>query len=243
VRAESDQFIPGFADQLIGMKTGENRSVDVTYPEDFVNSELVGKEGKYEVELVQVKERILPEVNEEFAKSFGAESLEKLQEGIKTDLENDFKHKQTRAERDQLVKHLMDAVKFDLPEAVVAQETRSVVYDLVAQNQQRGVNRDVIEQQKDEIFTAANANAKEKVKAMYIMSAIAEKEGIKVEQQEIATRVGMMAQQYQMPPEKLAKQLQERNGFGEINEQILIGKVLDFLQLNAEVSEVPAKAE
>ena len=51
----------------------------------------------------------------------------------------------------------------------------------------------------------------------------------------------MMSQQYQMPPEKLAKQLQERNGFNEINEQILIGKVLDFLQLNAEVSEVPAK--
>lgn len=242
VRAESDQFIPGFADQLIGMKVGENRTVDVTYPEDFVNSELVGKEGKYEVELVQVKERILPEVNDEFAKSFGAESLEKLQEGIKTDLENDFKHKQTRSERDQLVKHLMDAVKFDLPETVVAQETRSVVYDLVAQNQQRGVNRDVIEEQKDEIFTAANANAKDKVKAMYIMSAIAEKEGIKVEQQEIAARVGMMAQQYQMPPEKLAKQLQERNGFGEINEQILIGKVLDFLQLNAEVAEVPASA-
>ena len=180
-------------------------------------------------------------MNDEFAKSFGAESLEKLQEGIKTDLENDFKHKQARSERDQLVKQLMDGVTFDLPETVVASETRSVVYDLVAQNQQRGVNRDVIEQQKDEIFSAANANAKEKVKAMYIMSAIAEKEDIKVEQQEVAARVAMMSQQYQMPPEKLAKQLQERNGFNEINEQILIGKVLDFLQLNAEVSEVPAK--
>ena len=123
---------------------------------------------------MQVKERILPEVNDEFAKSFGAESLEKLQEGIKTDLENDFKHKQARSERDQLVKQLMDGVTFDLPETVVASETRSVVYDLVAQNQQRGVNRDVIEQQKDEIFSAANANAKEK-EGDDIMSAIAEK--------------------------------------------------------------------
>jgi trigger factor len=242
IRAESDQFIPGFADQLIGAKASENRTVEITYPEDFVNPELVGKDGKYEVELVQVKERILPDVDDEFAKSFGAESLEKLQEGIKADLENDHKFKQGRGERDQLVQHLMEACKFDLPDAVVASETRNVVYNLVAENQRRGINRDSIEKQKDEIFSAANANAKDKVKAMYIMSAIAEKEDIKVEQQEVAQRVGMMAQQYQMPPEKLAKQLQERNGFGEIHEQILIGKVLDFLQLNAEVSEVPASA-
>ncbi|MGB0579515.1 MAG: trigger factor [Limisphaerales bacterium] len=243
VRAESDQFIPGFADQLIGHKAGDKLEVEVTYPEDFVNSELVGKTGKYDTELVQVKERILPEVDEEFAKSFGAESLENLKEGIKVDLENDHKHKANGAERNQLVKQLMDAVKFDLPETVVSEETKSTVYDIVAQNQQRGIDRDTIEKQKDEIFSAANANARDKVKAMYIFSAIAEKEDIKVEQQEVAQRVGMMAQQYKMPPEKLIKQLQERNGFGEIHEQIIIGKVLDFLQLQAEVTEIPAKVE
>lgn len=239
VRAESDQFIPGFADQLIGAKAGENRSVEVTYPEDFVNPELVGKDAKYEVELVQVKERVLPEVDDEFAKSFGAESLEKLKEGIKTDLESDHKFKQGRAERDQIVKQLMDGVKFDLPESIVASETRNVVYNLVAENQRRGINRDAIEQQKDEIFSAANANAKDKLKGMYIMTAIAEKEDIKVDQKEVVQRVAIMAEQYQMPPEKFAKQLKERNGFGEIHEQILIGKVLDFLQLNAEVSDIP----
>lgn len=243
VRAESDQFIPGFADQLIGHKAGDKCEIEVTFPEDFVNSELVGKVGKYDTELVQVKERILPEVDEEFAKSFGAESLEKLKEGIKADLENDHKFNQNRGERDQLVRQLMEAVKFDLPETVVSEETKSVVYDIVAQNQQRGINRDVIEKQKDEIFSAANANARDKVKAMYIFSAIAEKEDIKVEQQEVAQRVAAMAQQYKMPPEKLVKQLQERNGFGEIHEQIIIGKVLDFLQLNADVTEIPAKVE
>lgn len=241
VRAESDQFIPGFADQLIDAKAGEKRTVEVTFPEDFVTPQLVGLKGVYEVELVQVKERILPEINDDFAKSFGAESLEKLKEGIRGDLENDLKFKQNRAVRDQLVKALMDGVQIDLPETVVAAETRSVVYDLVAENQRRGLSKEVIEQQKDEIFTAANANAKEKVKALYIMGKIAEKEGIRVEQQEIAARVAMMAQQYQMPPEKLAKQLRDRNGFNEIHEQIMVGKVLDFIQLNAEVAEVPAK--
>ncbi|MBL6764085.1 MAG: trigger factor [Verrucomicrobiae bacterium] len=242
VRAESDQFIPGFADQLIDAKAGDKRTVEVTFPEDFVTPALVGLKGSYEVELVQVKERVLPTVDDEFAESFGAESLEKLKEGIRTDLENDLKFKQNRSVRDQLVKALMDRVQIDLPESVVAAETRSVVYDLVAENQRRGLSKEVIEKQKDEIFTAANANAKEKVKAMYIMGKIAEKEGVKVDQKEIVSRVAMMAQQYQMPPEKLAKQLQERNGFNEIHEQIMVGKVLDFLQLNAEISEVPASA-
>ena len=242
IRAESDQFIPGFADQLIDAKAGDKRTVEVTFPEDFVSPQLVGLKGSYEVELTVVKERILPAIDEELAKSFGAESLEKLKEGIRGDLENDLKFKQNRSVRDQLVKGLMDRVQIDLPESVVAAETRSVVYDLVAENQRRGLSKDVIEKQKDEIFTAANANAKEKVKAMYIMGKIAEKEGVKVEREEIASRVAMMAQQYQMPPEKLAKQLQERNGFNEIHEQIMVSKVLDFLQLNAEVTEIPAKA-
>jgi trigger factor len=211
------------------MKAGEERPVEVDFPADFVSQELAGKKGTYEVKLTQVKERILPEVDEEFAKSFGGESLEKMKEGIKNDLESEQKFQENRDVRDQLVKDLMEQAKFDLPETVVATETRNV-------------GKDVIEEQKDQIFSAANANAKEKVKAMYLLSRIAEKEGIKAEQEELAARVQAMAQQYQMPVDKLIKQLKERDGFGEIHEQVLVGKVLDFLQLNANVEEVPAAA-
>ncbi len=243
IRAESDQFIPGFADQIIGMKTGDKRTVEVDFPAEFVTPELAGKKGTYEVELVQVKERILPEVNEELAKSFGAESLEQLTEGIRRDLEADIKFKQNRAVRDEIVKQIMDKVKFELPESIVLQETRNVVYDIVQENQKRGINKDIIEKQKDEIFSAANNSAKDRVKAQYLLSRIGEKENIKVEQQEVAQRVSLMAQQYQMPIQKLVKQLEERNGFGEIHEQILVGKVLDFLQLNAKIDEGPATLE
>ncbi len=242
VRAESEEFIPGFADQLIGLKAGDEKTVEVNFPAEFVNAELAGRKGSYEVKLNQVKERILPELDDEFASSFGGESLEKMREGIKGDLENEQKYQENRDIRDQLVKHLMTETKFDLPESVVANETRNTVYDIVAENQRRGLGKDVIEQQKDEIFSAANANAKEKVRAMYLLSRIAEKESIKAEQQEIAARVQVMAQQYQMPMDKLVKQLQEKNGFAEIQEQVVVGKVLDFLQLNASVEEVPAQA-
>ena len=176
------------------------------------------------------------------AKSFGAESLEKLHAGIKADLEADRNTKANRAVRDQIIQALLGKVSFDLPESIVLQETRSVVYNIVQENQQRGIPKEAIEQQKDAIFANANASAKDRIKAMFLLNRIAEKEGIKAEQQEILERVQAMAQQYQMPIQKLIKQLEERGGFGEIHEQIIVGKVLDFLQLQASVEEVPASA-
>ncbi len=242
LRCEPGQFIPGFTEQLHGMSTGDKRTVNVDFPPDFVSAELVGKHGVYEVELVQVKERIMAELNDEFAKGFGAESLEKLRAGIRADLEADRNAKASRAVRDQIIQSLLGKVSFDMPASIVLQETRSVVYNVVQENQQRGVPKEAIEAQKDVIFANANANAKDRVKAMFLLNRIAEKEGVKVEQAEILERVQAMAQQYQMPIQKLIKQLEERNGFGEIHEQILVGKVLDFLQLQATVEEVPASA-
>lgn len=242
IRCEPGQFIPGFTEQLLGMNATEKRTVTVDFPPDFVAPQLVGKQGVYEVELAQVKERILPEITEEFAKGFGAESLEKLRAGIRTDLEADRNTKANRSVRDQLIQVLLGKTNFDLPESIVLQETRNVVYNIVQENQQRGISKDAIEQQKDAIFANANASAKDRIKALFILNRIAEKEGIKAEQQEILERVQGMAQQYQMPIQKLIKQLEERNGFAEINEQIIVGKVLDFLQLQANVEEVPATA-
>ncbi len=242
IRCEPGQFIPGFTEQLLGMNATEKRTVTVDFPPDFVAPQLVGKQGVYEVELAQVKERILPEITEEFAKGFGAESLEKLRAGIRTDLEADRNTKANRSVRDQLIQVLLGKTNFDLPESIVLQETRNVVYNIVQENQQRGISKDAIEQQKDAIFANANASAKDRIKALFILNRIAEKEGIKAEQQEILERVQGMAQQYQISVQKLIKQLEERNGFAEINEQIIVGKVLDFLQLQATVEEVPATA-
>ncbi|HSH94784.1 MAG TPA: trigger factor [Roseimicrobium sp.] len=240
LKVEKDSFIPGFTEQLVGAKSGDKRTVNVDFPADFVSQPLAGKKGVYEVELVGVKERILPVIDEEFAKSFGAEGLEKLREGVKADLQNELSMKQSRSVRDQLVRALLDKVTCDLPETVVNTEVRNVVYNIVNENQQRGVPKETIEAQKDQIFSVASTSAKDRVKSMFILHRIANKEGIKVEQQELIQRIHMMAQQYQTPVDKLVKELQQRNGIAEVQEQILSGKVLDFLQLNAKIEEVPA---
>jgi len=232
-----DSFIPGFTEQLIGAKAGEKRTVNVDFPADFVAKELSGKKGVYEVEIAQVKEKALPELNDEFARSFGAEDTARLREGVRDDLQNELNFKIKRGVRDQLVRELLNRVTCELPESIVLNETRNVVYDIVRENQQRGVPKDVIEKQKDEIFSGANNSAKLRVKAAFVLGRIAEKEGIKADQKEITQRILQLADQYQIKPEQMIKQLRDRNGFGEIEEQIVSTKVLDFLESNAKVEE------
>jgi trigger factor len=240
VEAKPNSFIPGFADQLVGAKAGDKRTVTVDFPPDFVTAQLSGKKGIYEVEVVEVKEKVLPPLDEELAKAYGAESLEKLKAGVRRDLENELKFKQERTTRNELVRALLGRVNFDLPETAVAQETRNVVYDLVQENAKRGVSRQVIEQQKEQIYSAATNNAKERVKVQFLLQKIAEKEDVKVSQEEIAQRVHHLAGMYQIPPDKFLKDLQKRNGLIEVYDQIMNEKVIDFLEKNAKFEDVPA---
>jgi trigger factor len=207
-----------------------------------VTPQLAGRKGVYEVEVVEVKEKVLPVLDDAFAKAFGAESMEKLRDGVRRDLENELKYSQNKSIRNQLVGTLLNRVNFDLPETAVAQETRNVVYDIVRENQKRGITRDLIEQQKEQIYNVATRGAKERVKAAFLMQKIAEKENIKVSQEEISVRINRLAAMYQIAVDKFVKDLQKRNGLIEIYDQVMNEKVLEFLQQNAAIEEVPAGA-
>lgn len=239
VELGSTSFIPGFAEQLTGAKAGDKRTVQVDFPADFVTAQLAGKKGVYEVEVTEVKEKVLPPIDEAFAKGYGAESLEKLREGVRRDLENELKYSQNRAIRNQLIGSLLNRVQFELPESAVAHETRNVVYDLVQENAKRGVSRQTIEQQKDQIYTAAAQGAKERVKVAFLLQKVAEKENIKVSQEEMAARINALAAMYQIPPQKFLQDLQKRNGLIQIFDQIQNEKVLAVLEQNAKIEEVP----
>jgi len=238
VEVKPDSFIPGFAMQLVGTKAGDKRTVTLDLPADFVTPQLAGKKVSYEVEVTEVKEKIVPALDDAFAKTYGAESLSALREGVRRDLQNELNTKQSRSIRGQLVKGLLDQVSIDLPETLVAQETRNVVYQIVQENQQRGISEEVLNQQKDQIYAASNQTAKERVKASFVFHKIAEKEGIRVADAELSARVYALAQQYQMPADKFAKELEKRNGLQEIFSQLLNEKVIDFLQQNARIEDV-----
>jgi len=238
VNMDGTGFIPKFADQLLGAKAGDKRTVTVDFPADFVTPQLAGKQGVYAVEVVEVREKVLPAADDALAKGYGAESLEKLKEGVRRDLENELNYKNNKSVRNQLITALLKQVSFDLPESALAHETRNVVYDIVRENQQRGVSQDIIEKQKEEIYNAASAGAKDRVKAAFLLQKIGEKENIAATQEEVLQRIYQIAQMSQTTPDKLIKDLQKRNGISEIFTQVRNEKVVDFLQQHAKLEDV-----
>lgn len=231
-------FIPGFTEQLAGATKGEKRTVNVDFPEDFVAPQLAGKKGVYEVEVLQVKEKVLPEVNDAFAKSWNADNVDKLREGVRRDLDNELTLATRRHVRNQLVEELSRRLQLELPESLVKGATEQAVYDIVMENQQRGLSNEQIDASKDEIYGHASSAAKEKVKLSLILKRIATQESITVTQEDMGARVYQMAQQARVKPEDLVKDLRKRDQFPAIHEQVLLTKVVDFLEQNAALDDV-----
>jgi len=237
VEVKPTSFIPGFAQQLIGANAGDKRPVNVDFPADFDTAELAGKKASYEVELVEVKEKVLPELNDAFAKMYEAEDLGKLREGVRQDLQNELNLRLKRSIRGQLMKALTDKVQFDLPESSLQAETRNVVYEMVSENQRRGISKEAIESHKEEIYKAAAGIARERLKVGFLFQRISEKEGIRVDQQELSARITLMAQANQMPVQKFVRELEKRNGVTEVYQQLLHEKVMDLLHEHAKIED------
>jgi len=238
VNVDATSFIPGFGEQLTGMKAGDKRTVTVDFPADFVVPQLTGKKGVYQVELVEAKEKATPVVDEAFAKSYGAESLGKLREGVRADLQNELNLKQSRAIRSQVVQALLDRVQIPLPESLIEDETRSIVSRIVQENQQRGVSKEAIDSQADQIYAAAKTTAQQRVKSSLIFQRVAEQEGTRVEQVDLIRRLQDLATQHKIPADKLYKDLESAGRLGEIASQILNEKVVDLLVQFARVQDV-----
>ncbi|MBT4901520.1 MAG: trigger factor [Verrucomicrobia bacterium] len=243
LHTKQNPLIPGIVEALIGSGKDDKKTVTVTIPDDFIYEELIGKEAKYEIEIVQVKEKFLPELDDAFAKGFGAESIEKLREGVENDLKNELEYSLKKSIRNQCVDKLLSAVNCDLPETIVNEATRAAVHNIVQQNHQRGVGKDIIEENKDRIYANAKADAEVRVRANYILSRIAEKEGIKVTDQELSRQIAAIAAQQKVKPQKLAQQLKDNGTLYQVQEEIMNGKVIDLLEEKAKVTEIDPKPE
>jgi trigger factor len=130
-----------------------------------------------------------------------------------------------------------------MPESLLEQETRDIVSSIVNENHQRGITKEALDAQKDQIYASASNKARERIKASFAFQRVAEKEGVRVEQVEIARRLQDLAAQYKMPVDKLVKELEKSGGLGGIYSQLLNDKVIDLLVQYARLEDVaPAPA-
>lgn len=236
LRLAPDNFLPRFCEQIVGMNKGETRNVTVDLAADFPVPELAGGQLTYAVTLQETKERKLPEINDEFAaKLMPGKALADLRHAVRHDLEHEKEHEIDRAKEGQIVKHLHEQTKFDLPAALLREETRRALGELVQRNRERGVTDEILKGKEKELVEGAGGLAAHRLRTKFILSRIAESEKIEVTKQDLDAAVRQEAARYNVTPDKIRKELEEHDGVNALAEQILLAKVLDFLKSNVSV--------
>jgi len=239
-----DSFLPGLAPQLKGMAVGETREgLSVTIAEDSPHEALRGRTLVYSATLNGIRVRELPELNDEFAASIApGNTLEDLKGLLRQRLAADLAERRRSIILDQVVAHLDQLTPGELPEDALRGETQWRVDQMVNNAQRQGLSDEELIARQEEIFTAAARQARLTLKLSFLVSKIADKEKLNVENVELAARVSEIAEREGVPMKKYLKQLEKNNGLQRIRSQILHSKVLDFLAGHANVTEIDPSA-
>jgi trigger factor len=239
LRLAPDNFLPKFSEEIVGQKKEETRAVTVDFPADFVVRELAGKQASYSVTLREIKEKVLPAVDDAFAnKLLPEKSLADLRHTIEHDLEHEKEHQIERAKEEQIVKYLHENTKFDVPPPLLRNEMKRALAELVQRNRARGVPDEMLKDKEKELIETAASVAHHRLKTNFILERIAEQEKIEVRKEDVDLRIRQEAQHYNISTDKMRKELDEHNGLNALAEQILLGKTLDFLKANVSVQPV-----
>src|SRR5205823_14469490 len=140
-----------------------------------------------------------------------------------------------RTKEAQIMKYLHERIQFDLPPALLQNETRRALAELVQRNRERGITDEMLKEKEKELIDAAAGMAAHRLKTNFILQRIAEREKIEVTKEDFDSRIRQQAARYDISPEKMRKELQQRNALDDIAEQILLGKTLDFLKANVSI--------
>jgi trigger factor len=234
-----ENFLPKFCEQIVGMKPGDTRSVQVTFPAEFPVTELAEKKADYAVTLNEIKEKVLPAVDDAFAaKIMPDKTLADLRHTIEHNLEHEKEHELERVKEQQIVKYLHEHISFDLPPSLLKNETRRALNELVHRNRERGVPDELLKGKEKELIEGAGSLAAHRLKTNFILHRIAEAEKIEVNRDEVDERIREQAAHYNVSVEKMKKEFEEKDRINGLAEEILLGKTLDFLKSNVSVETI-----
>ena len=244
VEGANEGVIPGLGKQLAGLKAGDKRDVTITFPAEFpAVPALAGKTATYSVEVQEIRERVLPELNEEFFKSQQVDNLEALRTQVRNNLKLQKEYQNRSAQRRQVTERLAMLVDFPVPDSLVEAETQSVLRNFIEENMRRGVPAEQFEKDKKELFESARKAAHNRVKLQLVLAKIAEQEKIEVTNDDINNFLYREAMRSGQKPDKLAKNLAgDRERLRSVQQSIIFDKAVDFLVSKASVTVVQPKA-
>ncbi len=243
--SEDAPGVRAVVDGLVGMSAGDEKEVTMEFPEDFKPEALAGKTATYQIKAEEVREKVLPELDEELLQSLGAEDEADLRQKISENIENQKQQQNANAERQQITDALLKAVDFPIPESWVASETDVVLREFMQRNLQQGIPAEEFEKHKEQLHDGASKAAHDRLKSRLILGKIAEQEKIKAEQDDFGRMIMMQAQQTGEKPEKLVKEIQQdQSRINRMRSDIILAKTMDLLVEKAERTvAAPADAE
>ena len=236
----SNTFIPGFEDQLVGKKAGEEVEVNVTFPEQYHAEALAGKPVVFNVKVNDVKVKELPALDDEFAKDTTEfDTLAELRADVRTKLEEEVKNRAEAEMRNSIVEKVAANTEIEVPEVMVQHQIDNMLMELNYQLQYQGLSLQQLLEMTgrsiDELREERKADAERLVKSSLVLEAVAKAENIEVSDEEFNAELETMASMYNMEADKLKSSLRE-NDIEDIKGQVKIRKTIDLLVDNAKIA-------
>lgn len=245
----SGSFIPGFEDQLVGMNIGEEKDVNVTFPEDYGQKDLAGKAAVFACKVNAIKEKKLPELNDEFADEVSEFStLDEYKKDIEKNLlvRAEEQYKQTK-ENAAVAAAVADA-DIEIPDAMLETQAESLVNEFAQNLQMQGMNIDMYLQytglQKDQLVEQFKPQAKTRIQNSLVLEAVAKAENIEASDEDLAAEYEKMAAQYNMPVDNIKKVFGESEQYkDDMKKDIALRKAAELIAANAKETREAKKAD
>lgn len=240
----SGQYGKEFEEKLLGLKKGEEASQEINFPENFANPILAGKKVEFKINVKDVKERVLPALDDEFAKEVGNEfaDLEALTTHIREKKLQAKKDAQRGDLTDKLMRVLIETHDFEIPPRLVAYEIEAMIKELESNLERQGMTLEAAGLNRDALVEQYKLAAQSRVKGDFLLKKVAEKEGLKLENEDIDRGFKRISEQYNMPVSEVKKFFSSRDDLLPFMAELLNEKILTFLLDAAKMKIVPAAA-
>ena len=223
------EFLPGMNAALTGQSTGAPLSIDISFPEEFAVPDLVGRTATYSVTPKAIRERVLPDLDDDFVKQFDLDSVDAFKARMRENMEEQAQQNEKGRQREEVSKWLIEKTSLELPQSVLEEETRMTARSIVDNVVRSGATHEQIAEQQQVILDTATQTSTNRVKLNYILTRIAEEESLSVTDEEFEKNLAEMAARYNMPPAELLKRINENNGMDRMRSDLLSEKTLDHL--------------
>jgi len=234
----SGSFIPGFEEQVAGMKREEQKDVEVTFPAEYGNKDLAGKPAVFKVTLHEIKEKVHPELDDEFAKGFGAESLEELKQKL---AENHLSQETSRIEselKERLISALIERNPLEVPEAMVDQQLDYMLENVRNRMQAQGMTLEMLGMNDGTFRQMYRDSAVTQVQGSLLLEAVARQEEVAVADEEVDGKLEQIATMANAPLDAVKKYYAREEMRGQLLNQIVEEKVIELLLGKAKIKEV-----